>query len=309
MDFLTSLVHKEEPTLWEEIVHTCLQSRDVIVPYAVALYWYIFVFLLITATVGRKLKLRRFYIRVLDKLFYMAAAKMEEKIIKEKIKRKMSSIEIDEDEDLDESTSRTAGDQLTSKLKQNTSQNKNEKYSPIIMNNITENQINNDKKKSAFGISQDPESLESSWEELDIINENKPKLRNEQKELQTKGGTLGQVSDSVKLQMRELQQDNRTTYSTTRTSSSQIHDQGTADVSLTSSTECGRASIPESPCSGEIRRFLLEAPMVFAAEGMRAILDDCVNSSFSPEQLKTWNLLSRFVNIKINEDSHAILHF
>ncbi|CAL4061621.1 unnamed protein product, partial [Meganyctiphanes norvegica] len=51
---------------------------------------------------------------------------------------------------------------------------------------------------------------------------------------------------------------------------------------------------PRAPLSSSTPgQFSLEEPMPYLAAGMRAIVQDCIGKSFSPEELKTWNMLSR----------------
>lgn len=53
---------------------------------------------------------------------------------------------------------------------------------------------------------------------------------------------------------------------------------------------------PESPRLGSLSQegsYTFEDSMPYLAAGMRAVVQDCVNKSFSPAELRTWNMLSR----------------
>ena len=39
--------------------------------------------------------------------------------------------------------------------------------------------------------------------------------------------------------------------------------------------------------------FALEDPMPYTTAGIRSIVDDCVSSAFTSEELNTWNMLTR----------------
>lgn len=54
---------------------------------------------------------------------------------------------------------------------------------------------------------------------------------------------------------------------------------------------------PESPRAGHLESttgsFGFQDPMAYMAAGMRAVVQDCVNQSFTSAELRTWNMLSR----------------
>ncbi|XP_069944888.1 glycerol-3-phosphate acyltransferase 3-like isoform X1 [Cherax quadricarinatus] len=53
---------------------------------------------------------------------------------------------------------------------------------------------------------------------------------------------------------------------------------------------------PESPraeSSSSMGSFSFQDPMPYLAAGMRAVVQDCVSKSFTPAELRTWNMLSR----------------
>ncbi|XP_068250549.1 glycerol-3-phosphate acyltransferase 3-like [Palaemon carinicauda] len=58
---------------------------------------------------------------------------------------------------------------------------------------------------------------------------------------------------------------------------------------------------PESPHAGSYSNegsYAFEDAMPYMAAGMRAVVQDCVNRSFSPSELRTWNMLSRTMHTR-----------
>lgn len=58
---------------------------------------------------------------------------------------------------------------------------------------------------------------------------------------------------------------------------------------------------PESPHAGSYSHegsYAFEDAMPYMAAGMRAVVQDCVNKSFSPAELRTWNMLSRTMHTR-----------
>ncbi|KAA0189723.1 hypothetical protein HAZT_HAZT006303 [Hyalella azteca] len=206
-------------------------------PYAATVYWYIFTTLLLVATVGRKLKLRRFYIQVLDRVFSWVAVKMVVTANKEKMRRRMSLGEVDDltSDDDDESESETTFYRDIGLEKQE---------------NLDEEVIQYKIQAEHPNSSQNSKSLESSWEEI-FSEIEKTETVAEHTEMQKIPGSI--------------------------------------------SCENQQKSLDGSFKKSEELHFSLDAPMVYLSAGVRAIVDNCVNSSFSREQLKTWNLLSRTI--------------
>ena len=164
--------------LWSDILAVAFKT-----------YWYVFIFLLLNSTVGRKLKVRTIYINILDYVFALVAVKMEKQIRKDKKRRNSSSLD--------------------------------------------------------YGSSDDETNEDGMFHDENLLKDNNSETS---------------LTDDKK--------------------SSQ------EDLTCTSSSDEAKSSkkLPDCP---------LDAPMLFASAGIRAITDDCVSRSLSPEQLRTWNLLSR----------------
>jgi len=269
MDWLSNITgHREEPSLYDTL---CAKYHDVVaavLPIAFTVYWYIFIFLFLTATVGRKLKLRRFYIMILERVFSLVAVKMEEQVVKEKIKRTESF-----GKDFYYSTS-DEEDEFSSQEHKKTSENTSERQ------HIESGRSDTEKQRLTF--SQEAGQL------CDYVNT----------------GTICGVNTPTVPQSKGTESINTNSENQT----SEIKDDKWCDVesssfenSSTEETTQGRqiaasgdgSSDSSSPGGAPLHHLPLDASMLFASAGIRAILDDCVNSSFSPEQLKTWNLLSR----------------
>ncbi|XP_042216272.1 glycerol-3-phosphate acyltransferase 3-like [Homarus americanus] len=61
--------------------------------------------------------------------------------------------------------------------------------------------------------------------------------------------------------------------------------------------EDGVVICPEAPRAGGVDSpsgsFRFQDPMAYMAAGMRAVVQDCVSQSFTPAELRTWNMMSR----------------
>ncbi|XP_042216275.1 glycerol-3-phosphate acyltransferase 3-like isoform X2 [Homarus americanus] len=73
--------------------------------------------------------------------------------------------------------------------------------------------------------------------------------------------------------------------------------------------EDGVVICPEAPRAGGVDSpsgsFRFQDPMAYMAAGMRAVVQDCVSQSFSPAELRTWNMMSRFHDTE-NRPTHGI---
>ena len=164
MDFLHSFIQEEKPTFWDQFQQACQDAFHFVAPYAVTLYWYVFFVLLATATVGRKLKLRRFYIQILDKLFSIAAVKIKEQTTKEKMKRKRSFIAEYEDDTDDE-------DYAAENVHTSTDNRNIIRESKLV----PESNVYGD--GNHWNTNETSSSLESSWEKLSLATDNETQQR------------------------------------------------------------------------------------------------------------------------------------
>ena len=306
---------RERPIL-EQILVIGNDVWQAMLPYAVTLYWYIFFFLLATATVGRKLKLRILYIKVLSYLFDKATVKMNQKISEVKLKRGLSELEYEsEDEDYcySDSSNTSISDKASSEslFESSCQENPTNTSSGLTVNTST-----------TLALNSSCESLESSWESLcSQSNDANPssKIRNSSNNNTKENNNTNtdilnyltsQNDDNVKLRLRNtkasdhassLSEDESNKSISARKNNSKLNGPSTLNncstdkiepTSFLNANHDKRGNICNQEHNSNMR-FPLDAHLLYLNVGIRAILDDCVNSSFSPEQFKTWNLLTR----------------
>ncbi|KAF2361409.1 Phospholipid/glycerol acyltransferase, partial [Trinorchestia longiramus] len=239
MDLIMSVFYEEELSVWEKMQANMTAVFEATLPYLITAYWYVFFTLMIVATSGRKLKLRKLYIKILNKIFSWVSVKMVVEDAKEKEKRRMSLTEEEftTDDDSDENILCDTNSPEEAKAEKY-----GEKKPKSCMSDAQTNETTFSSKASS--------SLQSSWEDLNVDIQCRP-------------------DDALKK----------------------------TDISIPSSSHNlpseDTTEIPQE--RREYLKFSLDALMVYLSAGIRAVVDDCVNKSFSREQLKTWNLLSRTI--------------
>lgn len=291
MDLLSFYFHEDEPTVWARLCACFDAWLAWVLPLAATLYWCIFFTLLLVATVGRKLKLRRFYIEVLNRLFSVAAVKMDEEVTKEKMKRRLSFMEEYENSD-DESEVEEVDQRSNDSYWKDSDERYKENYKDFL-HNETLNTIN-----TFDGSVKRSRSLDSSWEQLSSQADGEREPLLSEKSFVDKVVCCCQKTCETHPEMSNADEQFSTDSKLQEPNSASSHfdenlDNSTQQVGRSCCPECGSTTPDQT-----IPRFPLDAPMLYISAGVRAILDDCVNSSFSPEQLKTWNLLSRTIQHK-----------
>ena len=270
--YSNSPAERQEESSWQMILNLVAPTIQWILPYAIKVYWYIFFFLLIIATVGRKLKFRRIYIKVLDHLFDMAAVKLHEEETKEKRKKRTRGVETD----------------VHSSDEEEKDQNLPKKRSNRPRKNYYELQASQDE---AYHSSSDNSTSPSAWEsfirngaKVSSLDEKEKNGESSQDAEECYNGTSHDKSEEddpmyCKKCLKEIK---------CLSCHNVEHEEKTKAIygpesDKTVSKECDECDLT----------FPLDATMHFAKEGMRAILDDSIHNSFTPEELDTWNLLSR----------------